>query len=270
MLAADCRVSSGMQPPPISQDEIDIRIAGHLDELLAFWQAEQGDAKARDLDLIAAVLPLADDQPLRILDLCCGPGDVGRAIQRRFSNASVDGVDRDPFLTAICRGVNRRSGARGETLVRDLDDADWHSSLAPPYDAIVVANALHWFTPKRVGEIVTDVLRLLRSGGAFIVVEPTQADRPFRAGFQAWTATQPPRYRGENWERFWSRANQLLGYNHIKLLGSRPSGGVEEWTVADWIELLTKAGFTGPDVLWRDADEVMLGAMKPTGNNAAG
>jgi len=46
-----------MQPPPISQDEIDARIAGHLDELLALWQAEQGEAKARDLDLIAAVLP---------------------------------------------------------------------------------------------------------------------------------------------------------------------------------------------------------------------
>jgi hypothetical protein len=62
-----------MQPPPISQDEIDAKIAGHLDELLALWQTEQGEAKARDLNLIAAVLPLAGDQPLRFLDLCCGP-----------------------------------------------------------------------------------------------------------------------------------------------------------------------------------------------------
>ena len=105
-----------MQPPPISQDEIDARIAGHLDELLALWNAEQGEAKTRDLELIAAVLPLAGDQPLRVLDLCCGPGDVGRAVQRRFPNAHVDGVDRDPFLTSICRGVNGRSGAKGETF----------------------------------------------------------------------------------------------------------------------------------------------------------
>jgi len=250
-----------VQPPPISQDEIDTRIAGHLDELLALWQAEQGEAKERDLELIAAVLPLAGDQPLRILDLCCGPGDVGRAVRRRFPNAHVDGVDRDPFLTSICRGVNGRSGARGKTFVRDLEDSDWHSPLSPPYDAAVVANALHWFTPRRAGEIVTDVLRLLRAGGTFILVEPSRADTPFRAGFEAWTATQPPRYRRENWERFWSRANQLLGYDHIELLGSR-SGGIEEATVADWIRLLREAGFASPDVLWRDADEVMLGAVK--------
>jgi SAM-dependent methyltransferase len=250
-----------MQPTPISQDEIDARIAGHLDELLALWQAEQGEAKARDLDLIAAALPLAGDQPLRILDLCCGPGDVGRAVQRRFLSAHVDSVDRDPFLTAICRGMNGRTGARGETFVRDLEDADWHSPLSPPYDAAVVANALHWFTPKRVGEIAADVFRLLRAGGAFIMVEQTRADAPFRAGFEAWAATQPPRYRHENWERFWSRANQLLGYDHTELLGSRLSNRIEG-SVADWIRPVREAGFASPDVLWRDADEVMLGAIK--------
>jgi len=35
----------GMQPPPISQDEIDAKIAGHLDELLALWQTEQGEGE---------------------------------------------------------------------------------------------------------------------------------------------------------------------------------------------------------------------------------
>jgi SAM-dependent methyltransferase len=252
-----------MQPPPISQEEIDARIAGHLDELLALWQAEQGEAKERDLDLIAAVLPPAGDRPPRILDLCCGPGGVGRAVQRRFPGAHVDGVDRDPFLTAICRGVNGRSGAMGRTLVRDLEDGDWHSPLSPPYDAVVVANALHWFTPRRAAEIAADVLRLLRAGGAFIVVEPARADTPFQAGFEAWTATQPPRYRRENWERFWRRANQLLGYDHIALLGSRGEGRIEAAPVADWIALLRDAGFASPDVLWRDTDEVMLGAIKP-------
>jgi hypothetical protein len=46
------------------------------------------------------------------------------------------------------------------------------------------------------------------------------------------------------------------------LLGSRLSGGIEERSVADWIGLLREAGFASLDVLWRDADEVML-AIKP-------
>jgi len=253
-----------MRPPPIGQDEIDDRIEGHLDELLELWQAEQGEAKARDLDLIAMALPLAGDRPQRILDLCCGPGDVGRAIQRRFPHAHVDGVDRDPFLTAICRGMNGRSGMRGETFMRDLEDRDWRLALSPPYDAAVVANALHWFTAERAGEIAADVFGLLRAGGAFVLVEPTRAEAPFRAGFEAWTATQPPRYCGENWRRFWFRANELLGYDHIQLLGPRPSGRIgDAMTVAGWTGLLTQAGFAPPDVLWRDGDEALIGAIKP-------
>lgn len=253
-----------MQPPPIGQNEIDDRIGEHLDDLLGLWWAEQGDAKARDLALIAMVLPLPDDQPLRILDLCCGPGDVGRAVQRRFPNAHVDGVDRDSFLTSICRGVNGRSGAKGETFVRDLEDPDWPSVLSPPYDATVIANALHWFSAKRAGEIVVDVFRLLRAGGAFILVEPTRPEAPFRAGFEVWKATQPPRYLSENWERFWSRANQLLGYDHAKLLGRRDSERIGDgMSVAGWIGLLKEAGFASPDVLLRDADEVLICAIRP-------
>jgi SAM-dependent methyltransferase len=253
-----------MKPPPISQTEIDDRIEGHLDELLALWQAEQGAEKARDLELIATALPLQSDRALRILDVCCGPGDVGRAVQRRFPAAHVDGVDRDPFLTALCRGVNRRSGAPGETFVRDLEEPGWHSSLSPPYDAVVVANALHWFTTERAGEIAGDVFRLLRSGGAFILVEPTRTDAPFRSGFEAWKATQPSRYSQENWRRFWFRANDLLGYDHIRLLGERREERIdEEMTVAGWIGLLRDAGFSAPDVLWRDGDEAMIGAVKP-------
>jgi trans-aconitate 2-methyltransferase len=253
-----------MRAPPISQVEIDDRIGEHLDELLALWQAEQGEAKARDLALIAAALPLPRVAPLRILDLCCGPGDVGRAVQRRFPNAHVDGVDRDPFLTAICRGLNARIGANGETFVRDLEDADWRSVLSPPYDAALVANALHWFTAERARELTAEVLGLLRAGGVFILVEPTNAEAPFRPGFEAWKAAQPPRYLSENWERFWFRANAVLGYDHIALLGPRPSGRIgDEFPVAGWIELLREAGFASPDVLLRDADEVMLGAIKP-------
>ena len=66
---------------PISQTEIETRISGHLDELLELWWAEQGVSKPRDLQLIASALPFARDRAVRVLDLCCGPGDVGRAIR---------------------------------------------------------------------------------------------------------------------------------------------------------------------------------------------
>ena len=95
-----------MHSPPISQAEIDARIHDHIDELLALWWSEQGASKTNDLELIASAIPFPRHQAIRALDLCCGPGDVGRAIRQIYPNAQVDGVDRDPFLTSICRAVN--------------------------------------------------------------------------------------------------------------------------------------------------------------------
>lgn len=253
-----------MQPPPISQAEIAARIGGHLDELLALWQAEQGAGKPRDLALIAAVLSLPHERPLRVLDLCCGPGDVGRAIRRAYPNAEIDGVDRDPFLISICSGVNRRDRVPGRIVVADLAADGWQRELPSGYDAVVVVNALHWFDVARAGQLARDVHALLRGGGVFVLAEPAATAAPFETGFDAWKAAQPPRYTHENWLRFWARANALLGYDHPALWGPRDESRIDErLSVAHWTGLLQSAGFAAIDVLWRDADQVIMAAVKP-------
>ncbi len=253
-----------MQPPPISQAEIETRIDRHLDELLTLWWAEQGEAKVRDLQLMASALPFPREQAVRVLDLGCGPGDVGRAIRRDYPDAQIDGVDRDAFLAAICKGVNRRERIPGKIVVRDLEDRGWQSELAKDYDVVATANVLHWFDAAGAKRLIQEVHGLLRDGGVFLFAEPASAEKPFATGFEAWKAKLAPRYSRENWERFWSRANAILGYDHIALWGERPTDriGDEDMTVAGWISLLNEAGFTLTDVLLRDADEVIMASMK--------
>jgi SAM-dependent methyltransferase len=252
-----------MQPPPISQAEIEARISGHLDELLALWWAEQGVSKPRDLQLIASALPFPRDQAVRVLDLCCGPGDVGRAIRCEYPNAQIDCVDRDPFLTSICTGVNRRDQVPGKIVVADLQADGWQDGLARDYDAVATVNALHWFDVPRAEQLIQTVHALLRSGGVFVFAEPASAEAQFAAGFEAWTARQPPRYSRENWERFWSMANALLGYDHTKLLGVRDANRIDDgMSAAGWNRLLQSAGFALTDVLLRDADQVIIAALK--------
>jgi hypothetical protein len=73
----------------LKQSEIEKKLSNeHLDELLELWQTEQGAAKRRDLELMAAALPFLVDARLRVLDLCCGPGDVGRFITGSLSTFS--------------------------------------------------------------------------------------------------------------------------------------------------------------------------------------
>jgi SAM-dependent methyltransferase len=252
-----------MQSSPIGQAEIDARIHDHIDELLELWWAEQGASKPNDLQLIASVLPFPRSQTIRALDLCCGPGDAGRAIRQVYPNAHIDGIDRDPFLTSICRAVNRRDRIPGTLVVRDLNEDGWLEQLSGNYDVVTAINALHWFDAARAAHVLHDVHSMLRKGGLFLLAEPVRCESPFVTGFEEWKARQPPRYTRENWELFWSRANALLGYDHTALLGSSGAGRIgDNLSVAGWIHMLEPAGFGLIDVLWRDADQVVIGALR--------
>jgi tRNA (cmo5U34)-methyltransferase len=252
-----------MPSPPISQAEIDARIGSHIDELLELWWAEQGASKPEDLELIALAMPFPRDQAIRALDLCCGPGDVGRAIRQIYPKAQIDCIDRDPFLTSICRAVNQRARIPGRLVVSDLKDDGWLDELPGNYDVVATVNALHWFDARRAGQLVKDVHGTLRGGGLFLLAEPVSPETPFVAGFEEWKAKQPPRYTCENWERFWSRANVLLGYDHTTLLGPRHTNRIDDsMSVAGWMRLLERADFELIDVLLRDADQVIIGALK--------
>jgi len=252
-----------MQSPPISQSEIDARIHPHIDELLKLWWAEQGTSKPKDLELIASVIPFSRSKPIRVLDLCCGPGDVGRAIRQIYPNAHIDFIDRDPFLSAICRAVNQRERIPGKLVVKDLEDDGWLNELSGNYDVVATVNSLHWFDPIRAEQLMKDIRRMLRDGGLFVLAEPVSAKKSFASGFEEWKAKQPPRYTRENWERFWSRANGVLGYDHTALLSARDVKRIDDgMSVMGWARLLECAEFEHFDVLLRDADQVIVGGMK--------
>ena len=75
----------------------------NLDEWLELWRATQGTANRTALELTAAILPFPIAEKLTVLDLCCGPGDVGRVIRSRFPEPRVDCVDRYSFLLSLAR-----------------------------------------------------------------------------------------------------------------------------------------------------------------------
>jgi SAM-dependent methyltransferase len=235
-----------------------------LDNWLELWRAEQGPAKRGSLELMAAAIPFATDDKLRVLDICCGPGDAGRTIFSRFPHAGVDFVDRDLFFTALCVAVNQRDGVPGRTFVRDLRDSDWHGDLPKGYDVVVAANGLHWFRMKRAAELFADVHELLRPNGSFLFMEPVGPEVPFAAGFATWRSTQPSQHKEENWDKFWSRVNVSVGYDYIKEhFGERDDSRIDDkLSVLGWVGLLRAAGFGSIDILLRDAEKVVVAALK--------
>src|SRR5262249_18720534 len=214
---------------------------------------------------MAAAIPFPDDKNLRVLDLCCGPGDAGRTVYSRFRNASIDFLDRDVFFASLCSAVNQRDGVPGQTWVRDLLTPDWRSGLSGDYDAVIVANALHWFSLPRAAALFGEILALLRAGGTFLFMEPADPEPAFASGFNRWKNAQPSQHRREDWMQFWSRVNALLGCDYIKQHYDRVDQAriADQLSVSGWIGLLKDAGFQSTDILLRDAEKVILIALKP-------
>jgi SAM-dependent methyltransferase len=238
-----------------------------LDEWLRLWWVSQGgEPRNRRLRTIAEMLAFSRDREIAVLDLCCGPGDLSRFVRDRFPNARIDCVDRDPFLLALCAQLNTRQQIPGRTFVRDLWEVTWSGGLPTDYDAVLASTALHWFDVKRLGELFADVFGLLKHGGVFLFAEPACAEQRFASAFDEWKAKQSEGYDPSTWERFWERANGLLGYNHREILSKRPTGrgqiGDDGIPVMEYANLLKSARFGSIDVLLRDSEKVVMAACK--------
>jgi len=248
-----------------TQAEIEDKLRSEdLNIWLDLWRVEQGPAKPAALKLITAAIPFPIDQSLRVLDLGCGPGDAGRIIHSRFPHSQIDFVDRNEFFVSLCGAVNRRDGIGGRTWVRDLSEPNWRRDLAGDYDVVLAVNTLHWFSLARAAELLCDIFQSLRPGGVFLLMEPAGAGPPFAPGFVAWQKEQPSQHNYEDWRRFWSRVNALLGYDYGFLgdpdFQNRIGDGL---SVMQWVGLLTDAGFGSTDILLRDAEKVVLASVKP-------
>jgi len=249
-----------------TQAEIDDKLRGEdLNTWLDLWRAEQGPAKPAALKLITAAIPFPIDWSLRVLDVGCGTGDAGRVIHSRFPHARIDFVDRNEFFVSLCGAVNRRDGIGGRTWVCDLSEPNWRRDLASDYDVVVAVNAVHWFSLARATKLFADIFQSLRSGGVFLLMEPAGAEPPFAPGFGAWQKEQPSQHKYEDWRRFWSRVNDLLGYDY-GFLGDPPDDQNhigDRFSVMQWVGLFTDAGFESIDILLRDAEKVVLAGVRP-------
>jgi SAM-dependent methyltransferase len=149
--------------------------------------------------------------------------------------------------------------------MRDLLEPGWRRGLQQEYDVVAAANSLHWFSMRTAAKLFSEILELLRPGGAFVFLEPAGPEPAYTPGFNGWKDMQPVQHKREDWIRFWTRVNTLLGYDHIKQLGARSDQNRihDKLSVLGWVRLVSDAGFENADVLLRDPEKVVLIALKP-------
>jgi len=104
----------------------------------------------------------------RVLDLGCGTGTLTLMIQRAQPGAKLVGLDGDPQVLAIAQEKARRAGMQ---ITWDEGLADRLPYPAGSFDRVVSSLVIHHLAPEAKRRAMQEVLRVLRPGGTFHILD---------------------------------------------------------------------------------------------------
>ncbi len=115
------------------------------------------------------LIDLADVRPgMRVLDLGCGTGTLTVMVRRRQPGAEVIGIDPDPEMLDRARSKARRAGVE---IAFDQGFASELPYLDSRFDRVLASMMTHHLDPDAKRQAFAEVLRVLRPGGQFHIVD---------------------------------------------------------------------------------------------------
>jgi len=139
-----------------------------------------------------------EGRPTRVLDLCTGTGDLALRLARSFHPpAVIAGLDFSPTMLALARKKAGESVRRGVAFIEG--DAVALPFGERTFDAVGIAFGFRNLTYRNPikDRALGEVLRILRPGGRFVIVETSQPrNRIFRGLVHAYLGVMAGRIGG--------------------------------------------------------------------------
>jgi trans-aconitate 2-methyltransferase len=179
------------------------------------------DQRARPASDLIAQIKL--NNPARIIDVGCGPGNSTAQLNKRWPQARLAGLDNSPEMLAQARQKNP-----GWTWI---DATIEHWTPDAPYDLVFSNAALHWVGDH--GTIFPRLLSYVASGGALAVQMPNNFHSPVHTAMKEVAAS--PRWNavlGPAEEHFGVESPAFY-YNAL-----RPSASLLNIWEADYLQIM--------------------------------
>jgi len=116
------------------------------------------------------VTAVARQNPVKVLDLACGSGDVTAMLQKALPKAQVVGLDFSRPLLIQARGRGLAELAEGDALKLPFADSS--------FDAVTIAFGLRNFSDRAAG--LHEIARVLKPGGVFGLLEFSPPPMPWK------------------------------------------------------------------------------------------
>lgn len=207
-------------------------------------------------ELVAAV------SPGRVVELCCGSGDLLRLLLERLPAARALALDGSPAMLAKTKETCAAYAERLELREFDLAAHDWRR-LEPAADAICSSLAVHHLDGDGKRQLFNDLYAALRPGGIFVLADliRPQSDAGWRIAADDWdraVAERSARIYGDD------RAQQkfaALRWNYFRWPDDNTIDHPS--SVAEHIAWLAEAGFQAIELHWLQAGHAIFSARKP-------
>jgi tRNA (cmo5U34)-methyltransferase len=205
---------------------------------------------------------VASAAPRRVVELCCGGGELARLLLERLPEARLLALDGSPTMLAQTRETCAVHAGRLELRQFDLAADDWRG-LQPAPDAICSSLAVHHLDGPQKQELFSDLHRALRPGGVFVL-----ADLIRPASDAGW------RIAAEDWDRAVAeRSLRLYGDDRAHQKFAELRWNYFTWpddntidhpsSVAEHVGWLEAAGFAAIELHWLLAGHAIFSARKP-------
>jgi hypothetical protein len=117
---------------------------------------------------VAALVPVARERTVRILDVAAGHGAFGLAFAERHANVEVTALDWPDVVAVASEHARARGvGARYRTIAGSAFEADWGTG----YDVVLFANFLHHVGPADCERLIARARAALVDDGRAVTVE---------------------------------------------------------------------------------------------------
>jgi SAM-dependent methyltransferase len=226
-------------------------------------------ARKERFEIIVQLIADSQRKVSRVLDVGCGTGSLMLPVLQKFPATEVWGVDFDATLLALAQRRLAKFGGRVKLVQADLRKKGWTDIVGGPFDAIVSATALHWFSPAQLGRLYKQFAGILKSGGIFLNADHAgSCCKGIQKDWQDQRNRHTRKHKNssvDDWDGFWKAYGRVLKIDIMKfrkeLMGSWV--GSEYGQPLQWhFEKLKAGGFEAIDCFWRLEYDAIYGGIR--------